>query len=85
MNSKIPAPTTVPTKADVSNGIPVTFATESISVGIKVMEMITAMIAETNPAIYSLTSGIIYTFIENILQGIKTSLITKLYILVIHK
>jgi hypothetical protein len=59
MNNSIPAPTIVPTNVAVNSGMPETFATAVIKVGTKLIAMTTAMIAETNPAMYSLISGIV--------------------------
>lgn len=62
MNSTIPAPTIVPTNAEVNSGMPDTFPTAPIKVGTKLMAITTAMIAETNPVTYSLISAITLPF-----------------------
>lgn len=65
MNSKIPAPTIVPTSVADSNGMLVTFANEGKRTdAAKFIPITTAMIAETNPVTYSLTSTIFINLIE---------------------
>lgn len=59
MKSKIPAPTIVPTSVADSNGIVDTFANEGKrTCAAKFIPITTAMIAETKPVTYSLTSTI---------------------------
>ena len=64
MKSSIPAPTIVPTKADVNSGTPDIPPTELSKVGTNVTLMITAMIAEMKPVTYSFISGILSTEIR---------------------
>jgi len=62
MNSKIPAPTIVPTKVAESNGMLVTFTKDGKRTdAAKFIPITTAMIAETKPVTYSLTSTIYLT------------------------
>jgi len=59
MNSKIPAPTIVPTNVADSNGMLDTFCKDGKRTdAAKFIPITTAMIAETKPVTYSLTSTI---------------------------